>query len=1141
MVKRTVDAVEDGSQAYLKRQKISSFGPTTTEQESPADEIKSARQLHQILTFDQEAGRAKRAIDTFKIFLDSVPNVATENPKRVSILKDYLELEKPSDEEDKEHIYLKDVIQTWEFAAKSNNESLSSAVSAVLANLLKTISNFLEFSEYGLRLGRTLLQKPQQELIARGLSAQKGKEHVISPALRLVREITIFDGGSLAKQVFRARDRAYKSLARNLAIRLTGDAVEDRRRPSVRTNALRLALATIKFLPADAKREFLGQRDIVSALTRDIKDDPPFMVLEILETLKTYVLKDEGLPRDAKTKVINGLSLGRFTTLYRYDQVNDDFETKRKSVEGAAHEFLILACTSANLGVLNRQSAFYPRGIDPDDGHDSGAEHIFIDLGLDSIEWMDRFIEKVPVRNTILSDVIQNLRPWSSIKQTELLLAVFRSAPELVADYFFNKKSFTFDPKLTTTWIGYSAFLFSAIQLPIPKYFGHSDRYARLPPPTSIVLESILPQPLNQKALTRCLNQPHKLVSFFAIRILVIAFKKLQEVLGMYREAATASSSVWTQAAEKLLAEFCLRCPVFEDVVKTYRGLSSTDVMQREATTKLLVLYYEIIPQIALVAKFDVSGSLSQALQTLGQEALSAQQRAMVSLELENLFQFAIFSPGMRWFTKVEDLSMSPFIAMLKLSAHAPEEVPLRKLRAVLGSVIKENQIIQMETSVSALDALVLRLKAVAQTQEEAVYHFLDNCVARSTTTPIKYIYLLEQVQSDIYGAGESGGPVSLLTMSILEQWPFLVKLADEAAMTTISQFLSDYLVSSIKIGEDERVVEAVIKKMCAEMSVASSARRTIEKSWKKIDSIKIPDPQPTMSQANDVSSSKEPASNNENANAIANIMADTKDPEEDRSALVKWTNKEVEEVIDDGHAASLIMLLSSDHLSVRKEAVTNISKLAAKVKESTFGEKEQIWLLLSEVNETAKKVIDDGPLTTIISSFASSSIAVLLDPLHCLYPKINKFLSQGPTWDLQKVPLLYKILDEAPSLDDAHYTETEWLLRYILTGLKTEADLFIFHKRRVFEKLFSLYNNAYLGPGLREKILRVFFKATTIEGGSTTLITRFSSMTWLEAQIALGGGMPLKALMEKIQESSDSKRVGAWKKGVKAVPKDRA
>ena len=1023
-------------------------------------------------------------------------------------------------------------MQTWSFASQSNDESLLSAIPAVLALFLRTVSTILELSEYGLRLGRTLLQKRQQELIARGITANKTKEFVISPALRLLRELTTLDGGALAKQVFRARDQVFKNLARNLHLRFTGDGVEGRRKPSVRSNAVRFVLACIKFLPAEAKRELLDQRDLVAGLTRDIKDDPPFIIREILETLKAYVLQDEALSRDAKTKVVNAASLSRIALLYRYDQPDEEVSATKQPVNTIAHEFLVLACTSHDLGVLNGQAGFYPRGIDPDDAHDIHAEHDCIDLGLDSIEWMDRFREKVPVRNTILSDFIQNLRPWSSTKQSELLLSILRSAPELTADYFFGKKSFLFDPKLTATWIGYSTFLFSALQLPVPIFFGHREKYARLPPPTAVVLENLLPQPLNQKVLTRCLNQPQHLITFFAVRLLCVSLSKLQDVLKRYHEASSGPSSVWAQAAERLTDEYCQRCPSIKDVIGAFRNMPRTDCLQREATTKLLVLYYEAVPRIALDARFDVAGTLAQALVSIDESNLTPEDRAVRIMELENLFQFANFSPGMRWFSKVEGLQISPFMAILKLLAEAPIDFPLLKLRAVVESIVKENQIFQTQTSIPALDSFILTLRTlIGSPAAEAIYGLIEDCVSRVASKSAKYLFTLEEIQMEAHGSDDVKPLVSLLILAILEQWPFTIRSADSTLLNEMAEFIARYLAASIQIKEDKKTLEIVIQKL-AEGTPDLSARKIIERSRALVDTVSVPEPK-TSAAAQPMEGSKSTVLfESEKARILASMAEQSNIRTEDHSALVKWTTKEVEEVIEDGHAAALVMLLSSEHLSVRKEAMTNISKFTAKLKSSTCEAKEQIWLLLSEVVETARKVIDSEPLPTIISSFASHAISALNDPLHCLYPKINKFLSQGPTWELDKVPLMYKIMDDAPSLDDAHYLEIAWLLNYMLTGLRTPADMAIYRKRRAFEKFLSLYNNPYLAPGLRDEILKILFRATTIEGGSTTLITRFSTLTWLQTQIALGGGVPLKVLMEKILESCDQARVDNWSKG---------
>lgn len=57
MAKRSADEVIDGNQAYLKRQKITPV--TIAAKQTVSEEIRSARQLRQLLAFDQDANRSK--------------------------------------------------------------------------------------------------------------------------------------------------------------------------------------------------------------------------------------------------------------------------------------------------------------------------------------------------------------------------------------------------------------------------------------------------------------------------------------------------------------------------------------------------------------------------------------------------------------------------------------------------------------------------------------------------------------------------------------------------------------------------------------------------------------------------------------------------------------------------------------------------------------------------------------------------------------------------------------------------------------------------------------------------------------------------------------------------------------------------
>src|ERR1700761_7412398 len=101
-----------------------------------------------------------------------------------------------------------------------------SAVPVVLDLLLKLLSQSLQLVPFGLGICRTLLQRRQLDLIGRNLSADKSKEFIISPTLRMLREALCLDGGAVAKAMFRARSSTFKSLARNMGVKYLGDGTE---------------------------------------------------------------------------------------------------------------------------------------------------------------------------------------------------------------------------------------------------------------------------------------------------------------------------------------------------------------------------------------------------------------------------------------------------------------------------------------------------------------------------------------------------------------------------------------------------------------------------------------------------------------------------------------------------------------------------------------------------------------------------------------------------------------------------------------------------------------------------------------------------------------------------------------------------
>ncbi|KAH7050113.1 ribosome 60S biogenesis N-terminal-domain-containing protein [Macrophomina phaseolina] len=1154
MSKRTAPAVDGEAppeKRLPKRQKLDApRGPPPK-----AEEIHSARQLQQLLVFQQDNTQSLRnGIHSLKVFLESIlyPSDEYTVPRQKGILRDFLDTQKPRNG-DQDGAFLSNIMQTWSFASQSNNDHLSSAAVAVLALLLKTISHNLEMREHGLQLCRTVLQIPHLKLLARGLSAPKHKEFVISPCLRLLTELVSFDGGAVAKQVYSKRDFTFegKILSRNLGIRRNDEeTTKEKRKPAVRTNAVKYVLAHFRNQEEGAKIDILKHGNVMRALFDHIRDDPPDIATEILDVVRSHIIADKEIPRASKSHVFTDRTLYNIASLYRVEQPLDE-ESDEKAIDVVAHRFLLHVCRSPEAGVLIPSSGWYPPGTDKEpEREDADTGEASIDLGLDSLEWYDRYRGRVTIRNSTLATFMQGLRPYANKLEQELVLAIFEACPELVADYFFKKTNFAFDPKLTSTWIGYASFLFSAIQLPVPQSFGHREGYAYAPPPVSVAIESLLPQPLTQKVLTRCLNQSSDLITFFAVRLLTIAFQKLEQVLQSFK---TASSNhphqLWDQAAERLTSEFCERCPKMKDVISTFRRIPNTNMMQREAVTRLLSLYYRVTPHVALDEKFDVAMALTTALKELMKQEESGEEHEIKLLELGHLLQIARNAPDMRWWQKPESLQFSPFTSILKVLAASPDGASSHSIAQLLLSVIREHGFLQTDSQPSALDALVASLQSSDELVPDAVFAFLDECFGRFVRKPIKYQDDVDAFVAAAQVEDISKSPVSLLLATLVEQWPFVLKLENNAAHD-VAQWIAKFISSLRQIGENESVLQLMLNTML-DGSDGANCRKPLAKGLKSTQTLEI---KPLTGEFGVDATDKSGVEGQADSEGGLDISLELP-PKEDGNhpELTRWMHKDVDDVIDEGHLGALLLCLCSEHLSIRRQALPNVQKLMAKVQESSHEERELIYLLMGEIYETARPLIAaDESLPWVAGTLAARAVPILADPASFLYPKMGSFLTRGPSWTVSRLPSYWaeKIILNPPEGDDAAYwQEVEWLLEWYLEGLRTEKDLGIFRARGIFERVLALYNNPASSKRTKQLVLRFLFRTAAVEGGSTTLITRAGVLSWIKMQLANATGNKrvkrersgvngiqeetlLKKLAGRLWETCDKGRVEEWSGG---------
>lgn len=187
------------------------------------EEIRFARDLQHFLSFRQDnIQQLRHGIASFKAFLESVLYHKDEDSRarQLSILHEFLKSQKPADVTDTERPFLGQLWQAWSFASQNNNDQLSTAISSIFALLLKTLSSLLDFREYGSLLCRTVLQGQHLRLVKRCMDAPKHKDFLISPCLRLLIEVTSFDGGMLARELYKKREQTFDitTLRRDLGL-----------------------------------------------------------------------------------------------------------------------------------------------------------------------------------------------------------------------------------------------------------------------------------------------------------------------------------------------------------------------------------------------------------------------------------------------------------------------------------------------------------------------------------------------------------------------------------------------------------------------------------------------------------------------------------------------------------------------------------------------------------------------------------------------------------------------------------------------------------------------------------------------------------------------------------------------------------
>lgn len=266
--------------------------------------------------------------------------------------------------------------------------------------------------------------------------------------------------------------------------------------------------------------------------------------------------------------------------------------------------------------------------------------------------------------------------------------------------------------------------------------------------------------------------------------------------------------------------------------------------------------------------------------------------------------------------------------------ASAPTDGSIKQVRDLLQSVVRENDILQLETRPSSLDALVASLgTAEGWSPNNIVLDFLDDCVARLVRRPIEYQDNLDKLieSSSEHAAGAKTNPVSLLLVALNWHWEHVAPKSQDT--TSIAKWLARLLNFLQRVGEDMRVLATVRDNMKEKPSDKACGKlfRSAFHENQELATLLARVTEGLISRP--TGEDREQGAAASSANCL-NLSLDPGGPPQEKEThpgLNRWMQKDVEVAVEEGDVGELVLCLCSKYISIRRQALGSITKLLVK------------------------------------------------------------------------------------------------------------------------------------------------------------------------------------------------------------------
>lgn len=603
-----------------------------------------------------------------------------------------------------------------------------------------------------------------------------GKNTLAIPALYFLETVAKFRRGILTNDLYSHFDLTAKAIPRILSLKgdVTAPIIQRR---LLREKFIRFYLEFISNCSIIVRRDLVAQKNVISGWFKHMNEDDADLIRDTLEVFDKKIIKDSGFNKPLRMNLFNDWVLGHLAGLLSRDDTPTDGKDK---IGTTVYNFLVFLVTDSTHGLKHTDKQWYVPELDALEKNDGDK-----------------------VNNKILFDFIKILKPWDNLQRQNLALEVLSTSPELVTPYFSEDWPFTLDPKLTMFWISSILFLSRVINLPIPAALENSA--SSQPPLSKTICEHIIPKQLSKSVLSKSLLAPSPLIKYNALQTVVLAFKKLEAVIDLYK------AKNWSDGYYELLEEISGRLPEVSTLITAITTIENDSVdnfaLLKSATLSTIAYYSKLLPELFTKNKFVLPSKL---MSTLEKEDLDG----LELVDLQNVLEIQTRLGGLgKWWNKSGDLPYSLFTVLLRVSTVLQSELFTAQIESLIQYLCKPTLIFNQDTKqdvspISVLvNSLIQSIPQMVDNERAKIWKLLDECVSRCQRSPYKYIDTIASYQK----AGNiANANISPFIAVIIEQWKFVDKTTE---YKNAQSWLFRYLRDSCVAGSNPEAIRALISK----------------------------------------------------------------------------------------------------------------------------------------------------------------------------------------------------------------------------------------------------------------------------------------------------------------------------------------